>query len=74
MRWTQWTQEEAMSGNSYLRQTASKPQRAIALQGLLPSVLAVQPHAITLMPPIEAQLWQQQRQKLLSEAVCAAAE
>lgn len=63
-----------MQGNGYLRQAASKPLGAIALQGLLPGVLAVKPHAITLMPPIKAQLWQQQWQKLLLEAVCAAAE
>ena len=58
----------------YLRQTASQPDRAIALEGLLPGVLAVQPHTIALMPPVETQLGQQQRQKLLPEAVCAAAQ
>lgn len=73
MRGTQ--QQKVANGNdTHLRQTASQPERAVALEGLLPRALAVQPHAVALMPPVEAQLWQQHRQKLLPEAVRAAAE
>ncbi len=55
--------------SDHLGQAASQPGRALLFQGLLPSALAVQSYSITLMPPIEAQLWQQERQQLLSEAV-----
>ena len=55
--------------SDHLGCAASQPGRALLFEGLLPSALAVQSYSITLMPPVEAQLWQQQRQQLLSEAV-----
>ena len=61
-------QHMTVHGN-HLGQAASQPGRALPFEGLLPCVLAIQPHAITLVPAVEAQLWQQQWQQLLSEAV-----
>ena len=55
--------------SDHLGCAASQPGRALLFEGLLPSALAVQSYSITLVPSVEAQLWQQQRQQLLSEAV-----